>query len=267
MGTGRGVKAYPGIDKNPGAVIEYVKRRLEAGAVAGLGPPPLGARARGFLRASPGADVRREGDGKIPSEIAKPRVIDSGAKLDALRYELGDCRRCKLWRSRNKIVFGEGSPHARLVFVGEGPGRDEDHEGRPFVGEAGKMLTRIITKVMGLTRDDVYICNVVKCRPPGNRDPEADEIAACLPFLTAQLSAIGPEVICVLGRVAGSMLLGKGFKITRDRGQWFVYNGIPVMPIFHPAYILRAEGRQRELKMLVWEDVKQVMKRLGLKEK
>jgi DNA polymerase len=267
MGVGHGAEVCAGLEKNPGAVIEYVKRRLEAGAVAGLGPPPLGARARGFLRSSPGTGVRRESGQKSASEIAEANVAEPGVLLNALRYELGDCRRCKLWRNRNRIVFGEGSPDARLVFVGEGPGREEDHEGRPFVGEAGKMLTRIITKVMGLTRDDVYICNVVKCRPPGNRDPEADEIAACLPFLTAQLSAIRPEVICILGRVAGTVLLGKGFKITRDRGQWFVYNGMPVMPTFHPAYILRAEGRQRELKMLVWEDIKLIMKRLGLKEK
>jgi len=267
MGAPRGVKAYPGIDKNPGAAIEYMKRRLEAGAVAGLGPPPLGARAREFLKGSPEPDLRLGSGGKVPSEMAKHHEADTGGRLDALRSEVGDCRRCKLWRSRKRLVFGEGSPHARLVFVGEGPGREEDLAGRPFVGEAGKMLTRIITRVMGLSRDDVYICNVVKCRPPGNRDPEADEIAACLPFLTAQLSAVGPEVICVLGRVAGTVLLGKDFRITRDRGQWFTYHGIPLMPTFHPAYILRAEERQRELKMLVWEDVKQIMKKLGLEEK
>jgi uracil-DNA glycosylase len=121
--------------------------------------------------------------------------------------------------------------------------------------------------VMGLNRDDVYICNVVKCRPPGNRDPETDEISTCLPFLTAQLSAIEPEVICVLGRVAGTALLGKNFRITRDRGRWYTYKEISVMPTFHPAYILRSPGRQKELKMLVWDDIKQVMRRLGLEVK
>jgi DNA polymerase len=267
MGAERGVKAFSGIDKNPAAAIEYLKRRLEAGAVAGLGPPPLGARAREFLKASPDPDLRQNRGGKRPSEMAKPHVTDAGNRLEALRSELGDCKRCKLWQGRKRLVFGEGSPHARLVFVSEGPGREEDLAGRPFVGEAGKMLTSIITNVMGLTRKDVYICNVVKCRPPGNRNPEADEIAACVPFLTAQLSAIAPEVICVLGRVAGTALLGEGFKITRDRGRWFTYNGIPVMPTFHPAYILRAKDRQRELKLLVWEDIKQIMKRLGLEEK
>lgn len=266
MAAGREDKGWPGIGKNPDAVIEFIKRRLEAGAIAGLGPPPLGPIAREFLRGSQGPDVPHETGRNVPEQFVKPHVADSAGRMDALRSELGDCKRCKLSRSRKKIVFGEGSAEARLVFVGEGPGREEDFAGRPFVGEAGKMLTRIITRVMGLTRDDVYICNVVKCRPPENRDPEADEIAACLPFLRAQLSLIGPEVICVLGRVAGTALLGKDFKITRDRGRWFSYNGIPVMPTFHPAYILRAEERQRELKMLVWEDIKQIMKRLGLEE-
>jgi uracil-DNA glycosylase len=266
MAAGREDKGWPGIGKNPDAVIEFIKRRLEAGAIAGLGPAPLGPNVREFLRGSQGLDVPHETGGKVPEPFKKPHVADPPGRMDALRSELGDCKRCKLSRSRRKIVFGEGSAEARLVFVGEGPGREEDLAGRPFVGEAGKMLTRIITRVMGLTRDDVYICNVVKCRPPENRDPEADEIAACLPFLTAQLSVIGPEVICVLGRVAGTALLGKGFKITRDRGRWFAYNGIPVMPTFHPAYILRAEERQRELKMLVWEDIKQIMRRLGLEE-
>jgi uracil-DNA glycosylase len=258
---------YRGMNEGLDGLIEYVQRALKAGAVAGLEPPPLSARVRGLLGNAPNAGARPESQTKDLPETALTGDTESCGSLDELREVLGNCRRCKLWQGRKKIVFGEGSPRARLVFVGEAPGREEDFEGRPFVGEAGKMLTRIITRVMGLTRDDVYICNVLKCRPPQNRDPEPDEIATCLPFLTAQLSAIEPEVICVLGRVAGTALLGKRFKITRDRGNWYSYNGMPVMPTFHPAYILRAEGRQRELKLLVWEDIKQVMKRLGLEEK
>lgn len=158
------------------------------------------------------------------------------------------------------MVFGEGPPNARLVFVGEGPGKEEDETGRPFVGDAGKLLTRIITNGMGLRREDVFICNVVKCRPPGNRDPRNEEINECLPFLERQLDLIKPHVICVLGRVAGTALLGKGFNITRDRGKWFSYRGIDLITTFHPAFVLRNPQARRP----VWEDIKKVMSRLGL---
>ena len=161
------------------------------------------------------------------------------------------------------MVFGEGNPKARLVFVGEGPGFDEDREGRPFVGKSGQLLTRIIENGMGLTRDAVYICNVVKCRPPGNRDPNPDEIKVCLPFLKAQLSIIGPDVICALGRVACQALMGGDFKITRHRGKWRIYEGIPLMPTFHPAYLLRNAAAKRP----VWDDVKSIMGKLGLEVK
>jgi uracil-DNA glycosylase len=259
-----------GENRNP--IIVHFKRALKAGALAGLEPPPLGPRARGALtagaapgQAASGAETAGTGEiSPVPGGEAPGGRLEG---LEELRGQIGDCRRCKLWDGRRNIVFGEGSAGARLVFVGEGPGREEDLQGRPFVGEAGRMLTRIINNVLGLNRDDVYICNVVKCRPPGNRDPEPDEIAACVPFLTAQLSAIRPEVICVLGRVAGTALLGKDFKITRDRGRWYTYDETPVMPTFHPAYILRNTGRQRELKRLVWEDIKQVVSRLGLEVK
>jgi uracil-DNA glycosylase family 4 len=151
------------------------------------------------------------------------------------------------------------------VFVGEGPGAEEDAVGRPFVGEAGKLLTRIIESGMGLKREDVYICNVVKCRPPNNRDPEAEETQTCLPFLEQQLNIVKPEVICTLGRIAAQTLLGREFKITLERGNWFSYTGIPLMATFHPAYILRNPSDERRLKGLVWEDVKKIMRRLGLK--
>lgn len=183
--------------------------------------------------------------------------------LENLRTHVGDCRRCGLHKDRKHLVFGEGDEKARLVFVGEGPGYDEDQCGRPFVGKAGQLLTRIIENGMGLTRDAVYICNVVKCRPPGNRDPQPDEIKVCLPFLKHQLRLIAPDVICGLGRVACQTLLGPEFRITRDRGKWREYDGIPFMPTFHPAYLLRNESAKRP----VWEDVKAIMNRLGLEVK
>ena len=189
------------------------------------------------------------------------------ADLESLAAFIGDCRRCKLSEKRTRVVFGEGSSKARLVFVGEGPGAEEDAAGRPFVGEAGKLLTRIIEGGMGLKREDVYICNVVKCRPPNNRDPEADEVQTCLPFLKQQLAIIRPEVICTLGRIAAQNLLGREFKITQERGTWFSFMGIPLMATFHPAYILRNPKDERRLKGLVWGDVQQIMGRLGLKVK
>lgn len=183
--------------------------------------------------------------------------------LEDLRGFIGDCTRCKLWRGRTNLVFGEGSSEADLVFVGEAPGREEDLAARPFVGEAGRLLTRIIENGMGLTRDQVYICNVVKCRPPKNRDPEADEIGACIPFLKKQLELINPRVICILGRVAGQELLGKDLKITWERGNWHSFMDIPVMPTYHPAYILRNPSAKRH----VWEDIQKIMRHLGLEVK
>jgi uracil-DNA glycosylase family 4 len=190
-------------------------------------------------------------------------VVQSGL-LEELQCVIGDCRRCRLWKGRNRLVFGEGSSEANLVFVGEGPGQEEDLSGRPFVGEAGRLLTKIIENGMGLKRDEVYICNVVKCRPPENRDPERDEIEACVPFLRKQLKIIRPSVICVLGRIAGRELLGRDFRITRDRGKWYTYMDIPVMATYHPAYILRNPSRERELKGQVWKDIQKIMGRLGL---
>ena len=180
--------------------------------------------------------------------------------LDDVRADLGDCRRCKLAGGRTNLVFGVGNPQARLVFVGEGPGADEDAKGEPFVGRAGQLLTEIITKGMKLRREDVYICNVVKCRPPGNRNPEPDEVAACEPFLVRQLRAIRPEVIVALGKFAAQTLLRSKTPITQLRGRWFDYQGIMLMPTFHPAYLLRNPGDKR----LVWEDIQKVMRVLGL---
>jgi uracil-DNA glycosylase len=201
----------------------------------------------------------------VPKEPAEKKACKDS--LEDLRVLIGDCRRCKLWRGRSNLVFGEGSPKARLVFIGEGPGHEEDQEGRPFVGEAGKMLTRIIENAMGLKREDVYICNVVKCRPPNNRDPERDEIDSCIQFLKEQIRIIRPEVICTLGRIACNELIGRDLKITQARGKWHSYMEIPVMPTYHPAYILRNPSRQRQLKGQVWDDIRAIMARLRLEVK
>jgi uracil-DNA glycosylase family 4 len=177
--------------------------------------------------------------------------------LNEIRTELGDCRRCKLHAGRTNIVFGVGNPEARLMFVGEGPGADEDEQGEPFVGRAGQLLTQIIG-AMGLKREDVYIANVVKCRPAGNRNPEPDEIEACSPFLQAQIDAIRPVVIVALGKFAAQTLLKTETPISRLRGQFHTRGGIAVMPTFHPSYLLRNPAAKRE----VWEDMKMVMRKL-----
>jgi len=197
---------------------------------------------------------------KMPETAAAQPVPRSSQGLIAIREELGECRRCALHEGRKTIVFGEGNPHAALVFVGEGPGYEEDQQGRPFVGEAGQLLTDIIVKGMNLSREDVYICNVVKCRPPENRNPELDEIEACGPFLRKQIRAIGPRVIVTLGNVPTKMLLNTKEGITRLRGHWQTYEGIPVMPTFHPAYLLRSPGEKKK----VWEDIQKVMVKLGM---
>lgn len=215
----------------------------------GLDPPPLSNSGTDYLRRNCHQVQNSTGSGS-PADL-----------LEALKQSIGDCTKCKLYKGRTNIVFGEGSPNARLVFVGEAPGREEDRAGRPFVGDAGNLLTRIIG-AMGLTREDVYICNVVKCRPPQNRDPEKDEIETCIPFLKQQLRIIRPETICALGRVAIQGLLGKHLSIKAERGKWLEYMGIPLMPTYHPAYLLR----NRSAKRLVWEDVQKIMRHLGLLE-
>jgi len=189
---------------------------------------------------------------------AEAREAPTGIiRLTEIRTDLGDCRRCKLHTGRTNIVFGVGNPDARLMFVGEGPGADEDEQGEPFVGRAGQLLTQIV-KAMGLAREDVYIANVVKCRPPGNRNPEPDEIEACSPFLQAQIASIRPTVIVALGKFAAQTLLQTETPISRLRGQFHDLGGVAVMPTFHPSYLLRNPAAKRE----VWEDMKLVMKRL-----
>jgi DNA polymerase len=192
--------------------------------------------------------------------LTHPGVRDSSSLSD-LRAVIGDCQRCKLAPHRTQIVFGVGDPHAKLVFVGEAPGRDEDQRGEPFVGRAGQLLTEIIVKGMKIRREDVYIANIIKCRPPQNRNPEPDEIAACEPFLKRQLALIQPKAIVALGTFAAQCLLKTRTPITRLRGVWTSYQGIPLMPTFHPAYLLRNPSDKR----LVWQDIQQVMAALGLR--
>lgn len=186
---------------------------------------------------------------------AVPLGLPAFASLDEVREHLGECTRCKLHTGRKTIVFGVGSPTADLVFVGEGPGADEDAQGIPFVGRAGQLLTKII-EAMQMRREDVYICNIIKCRPPDNRNPEPDEIAACEPFLKAQLAVLKPKVICCLGTFAAQTLLRTKESISRLRGRFQSYEGIPLLPTFHPAYLLRNPHEKRT----VWEDMKLLQK-------
>ncbi len=181
-----------------------------------------------------------------------------GDPLKSLRQEIGDCSRCKLSEGRKNVVFGEGSPDADMMFIGEGPGRDEDIQARPFVGDAGKLLTKLIVK-LGLKREGVYIANIVKCRPPNNRTPENDEIGICRQFVEKQIEIIRPKVIICLGRVAANALLRVVTPISRMRGFFSDYTGIPVMPTFHPAYLLR----NPKDKWLTWDDMQKVMEKLN----
>ncbi len=193
-------------------------------------------------------------DQPFPAE----RHPDPAARLVEIREELGDCKRCKLHQGRTKLVFGVGSPQARLMFVGEGPGENEDLEGEPFVGRAGKKLDEMIVAV-GLSRAEVYIANIVKCRPPNNRDPERDEVETCSPFLDKQIEAIRPRVLVTLGGPATKTLLRTTTGITKLRGNWHEFRGIPVMPTFHPAFVLRNYTVQT--RRSVWNDLQAAAKR------
>ena len=198
---------------------------------------------------------------------AGPSLFESvekiaGDTLLKIREDLGECTRCKLHSTRNKIVFGDGNPKAELVFVGEGPGADEDAQGLPFVGRAGKLLTQMI-EAMGLQRKDVYICNVVKCRPPENRQPEEDEVSTCSPFLLRQIDAIAPKVIVCLGAVAAKTLLQTNRGISQFRGEWLEFRGRKLLATYHPAYLLRNPPAKSE----VWKDLQKVMAVLGLEVK
>ena len=208
------------------------------------------------------SDLGLESQKRVSSAVGKePQSIETHAALeetlDTIRTDLGDCRRCGLAASRTELVYGVGNPNARLVLVGEAPGREEDAKGEPFVGEAGRLLDKILL-AMGMQREEVYICNVLKCRPPNNRDPQPEEVATCEAFLIRQVAAIRPQVIVGLGRFAVHCLLKTRAPISRLRGEWQNYQGIPMMPTYHPAYLLRNPDGKRD----VWEDMKEVLRRL-----
>jgi len=198
------------------------------------------------IEALPVSEIRSDED-------IRPEVTSLGE----IRKELGDCKRCKLHRTRHTLVFGEGHQKAKLMIIGEGPGYDEDIQGRPFVGKAGQLLTKILQSIH-LEREEVYIANIIKCRPPQNRNPEPDEIQSCHPFLVKQIKAIQPKIICALGAFAAQTLLKTDVKITSLRGRSYDLSGIKVFPTYHPAYLLRNPERKKE----VWEDMKQISKYL-----
>lgn len=244
----------------------YLLRELETGldaaprlAVSVVQPADRGGTAPSGVAATAPTTADRPAVKELPDALVEPAV--RGAKtLQELSAVIGDCRRCKLCDGRKNIVFGVGSPEADLMFVGEGPGQEEDEQGVPFVGRAGGLLTKIITDGMGLSRDDVYIANIIKCRPPGNRNPEPDEIVACEPFLQRQIAIVRPRVIVTLGKFATHALLRERTPISKLRGNWLEYHGVPVMPTFHPAYLLRNPADKR----IVWADIQLVMQHLGL---
>ncbi len=259
--------------------IEGLKGYLKYLKTIGIEEIPVSQGAR--VKPAP-ASSKQGGQGTEKS-VPQPQNLESRTtmlSLEDIQKEIGNCKRCKLWSTRKNIVFGSGNPHAELMFIGEGPGQDEDIQGLPFVGRAGQKLTEIIEKGMGLKRKDVYIGNIVKCRPPENREPETDEITACKPFLEKQISVIKPKVIVALGRPATATLLNnKRIAITKIRGIWQEYNlegqgargkgqetekkAIKLMPTFHPAYILR--NYTYEVRKQVHEDMKKVLEELGKK--
>lgn len=222
-------------------------------------PAPVSATPRSIPRPIPAPAPFPGREQPQNARIAPaPVAMESIHSLDELRPAVLACSRCPLAATRHNVVFGEGDPHAKLMFIGEGPGYDEDMQGRPFVGRAGQLLDKMIA-AMQFKREEVYIANVVKCRPPGNRVPSPDEAAACIGYLKKQIALIRPEVIVLLGATAVNFLLGKREGITRLRGKWLGYDGIPVMPTFHPAFLLRQESAKRE----AWADLQQVMKVFG----
>jgi uracil-DNA glycosylase family 4 len=242
-------------------------------AVDNASEPLLNFTLEGLADNSPRPPLNLRVGGETPeqsSPICSLPAGDKQAALQALREEIGDCRRCGLSHGRSNIVFGEGDPNARIMFIGEGPGREEDIQARPFVGDAGQLLTKLIEK-MGFNRSDVFIANIVKCRPPMNRDPHDDEMRTCSPLLRKQVDIVSPEIIVSLGKIATFCLMGKsgpmsGFSIMRTRGKFFEYEScgrrIPVMPTFHPAYLLR----NPKDKWLTWEDAQAVLRALEEKK-
>lgn len=227
--------------------------------------PPAAAQEAASPRTTAGDGARAKPAQETPALLMLPSLLEfapADDTLERIQADIGDCRRCRLCEKRNKIVFGSGNPQAKLVFVGEGPGADEDQQGLPFVGRAGQLLTQMINGTavkegLAIRREDVYICNVVKCRPPENRTPMPDETQVCGQFLFRQLMVIRPKAICALGGSATKTLLGTREGITKLRGNWQNWNDIPVMPTYHPSFLLRpySQNAKRE----AWEDLKKVL--------
>ena len=207
---------------------------------------------------SPGPPVLRS-SAQEPANPASRQPGNPATELATIAAEARICTKCRLAETRTQVVWGTGNPNADLMFIGEAPGRDEDLKGEPFVGRAGQLLTDII-KAMKLTRDDVYIANVIKCRPPENRNPEPDELEMCRPYIKMQVELIKPKVIVTLGKFALQSLTGKAHAVSASRGAWTDYNGVRVMPTFHPAYLLRTPSAKKD----VWNDMKKVMTELGI---
>jgi DNA polymerase len=266
LGLGPFYRGRAGSQSAPQPLAEESRAR-QVGAPAPLAPPASVAASR--LISSP---IHKPPEKPAPPPpfipvVTGPSLFEAAERiqddtLERIRRDIGDCTRCRLHKGRTNIVFGVGNPKAELVFIGEGPGHDEDAQGEPFVGRAGKLLTQMI-EAMGLHRGDVYICNVVKCRPPENRLPERDEITTCSPFLARQLAVIQPKVVCCLGACAAQTLLETNQGISRFRGEWFDYRGAKLIATYHPAYLLRNPNAKGE----VWKDLQKVMAVLGLQPK
>jgi uracil-DNA glycosylase family 4 len=248
---------YP--DRQPSSEAQLLEVQKEESTLAQRTGKPAG---REKQSTAPQSSIGTSGLHEVidqSSAFFKSFATIPDENLPLIQQDLGECTRCKLHKTRNKIVFGDGNPKARLMFVGEGPGADEDEQGLPFVGRAGKLLTQMI-QAMGLQRSDVYICNVVKCRPPQNRQPEKDEVSTCSPFLLRQIDTIAPQVIVCLGATAAKLLLDTEQGISQFRGQWMDFRGRKLMATYHPAYLLRNPAAKSE----VWKDLQKVMSELGL---
>lgn len=246
------------MDQNVKEIIGDLKSYLEYLKGLGITELPLFSNVNEKIYQSDVSDVV----GAIHESPLPYRMATSSPsepqRLEEIRNELGDCRRCKLHRTRRTIVFGEGNEKASLMLIGEGPGNDEDVQGRPFVGKAGQLLTKIL-QAIDIEREEVYIANIIKCRPPQNRNPEPDEIENCYPFLLKQIQAIRPRIICALGTFSSQTLLKTDVKITALRGKVYDFSGIQLFPTYHPAYLLRNPEKKRE----VWEDMKRIAKALA----
>jgi uracil-DNA glycosylase family 4 len=265
-------RAAAAAEPEPPSVEPPVEASVEAGVETESAPAAVPEKEEILAKRSAVPATSKSGPAvPKPGVLITPAAISlfesavrvANDSLEGIRAEIGeDCQRCKLCQKRNKIVFGDGNPHAELVFVGEGPGHDEDVQGLPFVGRAGKLLTQMI-EAMGLARQDVYICNVVKCRPPENRQPEKDEVESCSPYLVRQIDAIAPKVIVGLGATASRTLLNTERGISQYRGEWQEFRGTKFMATYHPAYLLRNPAAKAD----VWKDLQKVMAVLGLAPK